>query len=117
MSASHTRSRTLIHTCADARSLVQPRVAIYGGGYAGRMTPLGDRTTDERAKGANYDDEGRNGGWVLPLVRESTGQPPWPGPTQEERLPVATADLAGGASGADMPLVAMHVFSAAVRGA
>lgn len=55
--------------CADPESLIQPRVALYGGGYAGRMTPLADRTMDEKSQGGDYDDEGCNGGWVLPLER------------------------------------------------
>jgi len=99
-----------VEGCADARSLVQPRVALYGGGFAGRMTPTGDRTTDERAAGGNFDDEGRNGGWVLPLARESADAPRWPGGTREAQLPVATADLGGHASGAGMLLVDMRVY-------
>jgi len=43
------------------------RIHLAGGGYAGRLVPHADRTRDETAFGGNYDDEGSNGGWVLPL--------------------------------------------------
>ena len=46
---------------------VQQHVLLYGGGFAGRLAPYRDRTHDEVAVGDNFDDEGRNGGWVLNL--------------------------------------------------
>jgi len=42
-------------------------IHIAGGGYAGRLAPRADRTLDETAIYGNHDDEGQNGGWVLPL--------------------------------------------------
>ena len=42
-------------------------LAIAGGGYAGRVSPILDRTKDEHASNGNYDDEGHCGGWVLQL--------------------------------------------------
>lgn len=44
------------------------RIHLSGGGYAGRLAPRADRTLDEGASFGDYDDEGRNGGWVLPLA-------------------------------------------------
>ena len=46
---------------------VQQRLILYGGGYAGRLTPVADETRDEVARGTDCDHEGCNGGWVLPL--------------------------------------------------
>jgi len=43
------------------------QIHLTGGGYAGRLVPRNDRTRDEKASQFNYDDEGYNGGWVLPL--------------------------------------------------
>ena len=42
-------------------------LAIAGGGFAGRVSPILDRTKDEHASNGNYDDEGHCGGWVLQL--------------------------------------------------
>jgi len=57
-------------------------IHIAGGGYAGRLAPRADRTLDETAGGGNYDDEGKNGGWVLPLTFASKEEQ---GDTKEER--------------------------------
>ena len=43
------------------------RIHLAGGGYAGRLAPRNDRTRDETASVYDFDDEGNNGGWVLPL--------------------------------------------------
>ena len=55
-----------------ALNLLRPswcqRVILAGGGYAGRLVPSADRTRDEAAEGGDFDDEGFNGGWVLPLA-------------------------------------------------
>jgi hypothetical protein len=48
---------------------VRQRVFLRGGGFAGRMTPIRDVTRSEVAINGNYDNEGVNGGWVLPLER------------------------------------------------
>ena len=53
--------------CSDLPP-VQQEVVLYGGGYAGRLTPMHDVTTDEAAHGADNDNEGTCGGWVLQLV-------------------------------------------------
>ena len=86
---------------SDARRLnaVQQRLALYGGGFAGRLTPIADRTMDERAVGGNYDDEGRNGGWVLPLTRVETNdddgeEDGWLADTQIRECPIASMDSA-----------------------
>jgi len=42
-------------------------IHLTGGGFAGRLVPRHDRTRDEKANSWNFDDEGNNGGWVLPL--------------------------------------------------
>jgi len=42
-------------------------VDLSGGGYCGRVCPALDVTTNEKAKGGDYDNEGINGGWVLQL--------------------------------------------------
>ena len=47
---------------------IQQRLLLDGGGFAGRLTPDDDLTRNEKAAGANFDHEGRNGGWVLPLL-------------------------------------------------
>ena len=47
---------------------VAERVRLAGGGFAGRLCPARDVTRDEAAGGHDFDHEGRNGGWVLPLV-------------------------------------------------
>ena len=46
---------------------LQTQLIVFGGGYAGRVSPQRDRTLDEAATGILYDDEGNSGGWVLPL--------------------------------------------------
>ena len=46
----------------------QDELLLVGGGFAGRCVPERDTTRDELAAGGNYDNEGRNGGWVLPLL-------------------------------------------------
>jgi hypothetical protein len=101
---------------ANPRQRVQPRIALFGGGYAGRMTPVADRTMDERAAGGNYDDEGRNGGWVLPLVR-AADEIPRPGvfpddPGNMFDCPIATMAQAGMESGTGMQPVRMHIVRA-----
>ena len=48
----------------------QDHLFIVGGGFAGRCVPRRDTTADEVAAGENFDNEGRNGGWVLELLRE-----------------------------------------------
>lgn len=50
-----------------SRTPIQQRLALRGGGYAGRLTPTADLTRDELAHGHDNDHEGRNGGWVLQL--------------------------------------------------
>ena len=108
---------------ADLGQFVQPRVVLYGGGFAGRMTPIGDRTLDERAKGGDYDDEGRNGGWVLPLVRADVSAPRPAGQVQGSEshpgnmfeCPIATMAHAGRSSGADMLSARMLVVHAEER--
>lgn len=50
-------------------SPAQQRLFLQGGGYAGRLAPERDLTRDELAQRNDYDHEGRNGGWVLPLER------------------------------------------------
>ena len=62
----------LVQNAMNPEAALQPRLMLFGGGYAGRFTPRGDRTMDERASGGNFDDEGGNGGWVLELVPAST---------------------------------------------
>lgn len=85
--------------CDDPTALVQQRVALYGGGFAGRMTPVDDRTLDDMAIGGDHDDEGRNGGWVLPLVRMSEAALFGHGlmNTIQAMCPVAKEEAAGGA--------------------
>lgn len=110
-----------VDACVEPKTRVQQRVALYGGGYAGRMAPEQDRTTDERAAGGNYDDEGRNGGWVLPLIREteaSASPALYRAPAIAELpptiCPVATPAMAGVASPvstAGIESVPMYVFS------
>ena len=48
-------------------------IIMFGGGYAGRCSPALDLTLDDNAKGGNYDNEGRSGGWVLPLAMREDG--------------------------------------------
>ena len=48
----------------------QDHLFLVGGGYAGRCVPCTDTTADEVAAGGNYDNEGRNGGWVLELLMD-----------------------------------------------
>ena len=48
----------------------QDHLLLVGGGFAGRVVPCADTTQDEVAAGGNYDNEGRNGGWVLELLTE-----------------------------------------------
>ena len=100
---------------ADLTNTAQPRIALYGGGYAGRFTPVADKTLDEKAANGNYDHEGRNGGWVLQLVRAGhhsggmgavLGALLDPNP-QVFECPVAALAQAGAASGAGMATEAM----------
>ena len=108
-------------SCAEPKTRVQQRVALYGGGYAGRMAAEQDRTTDERAAGENFDDEGRNGGWVLPLIREteaSISPALYRAPAIAELpptvCPVATTAMAGAASPVSVAGIEsepMHVFA------
>ena len=58
-------------------------VYIVGGGFVGRVAPALDVTRDEQAEGGNYDHEGRNGGWVLPLVLLPTEEEGKEGGTRE----------------------------------
>lgn len=53
------------------KRLAAERLLLAGGGFAGRLSPELDVTLDERAEGGNYDNEGRSGGWVLPLMPTS----------------------------------------------
>lgn len=53
------------------KRLTAERLLLAGGGFAGRLSPELDVTLDERAEGGNYDNEGRSGGWVLPLMPTS----------------------------------------------
>ena len=66
------------HDLLTAMPPLRQRIVLHGGGFAGRLTPAADLTCDERAQGGNFDHEGRNGGWVLPLhpMYSATAQPP-----------------------------------------
>ena len=56
---------------AEAKATTwQDHLLLVGGGFAGRVVPCADTTQDEVAAGGNYDNEGRNGGWVLELLTE-----------------------------------------------
>lgn len=48
---------------------VHQEVCLRGGGLTGRCSPALDVTRDEQAQGADYNNEGLSGGWVLPLER------------------------------------------------
>ena len=103
------------HADGQPPPFVSNHVALYGGGFAGRLTPTADHTTDDRAAGGNYDDEGRNGGWVLPLYRDSGDQPRSGQVLREMPLPMATSvgSLQAGSSGItrpECPHVAMLVY-------
>ena len=54
---------------------VQQKLALYGGGFAGRLTPRDDVTADETARGTHHNHEGLNGGWVLRLFRAPLSAP------------------------------------------
>ena len=75
----------------------QDHLFLVGGGYAGRCVPCTDTTADEVAAGGNYDNEGRNGGWVLELLMDTASATIFPvnGPIAR---PVVLPDEADGAN-------------------
>ena len=75
----------------------QDHLFLVGGGYAGRCVPCTDTTADEVAAGGNYDNEGRNGGWVLELLMDTASATVFPvnGPIAR---PVVLPDEADGAN-------------------
>jgi hypothetical protein len=75
----------------------QDHLFLVGGGYAGRCVPCTDTTADEVAAGGNYDNEGRNGGWVLELLMDTASATVFPvnGPIAR---PVVSPDEADGAN-------------------
>ena len=80
---------------------IAKRWMMRGTGFAGRCSPVGDRTMDESASGHNYDDEGACGGWVLPLVlaadadvlSDSSGQVDATDPANFQTYVVAPIDV------------------------
>ena len=74
------------------------RLTLVGGGGAGRLCPVADRTP-EAPTPPNYADEGRNGGWVLQLGYDC---PVLKGDALRAALRAVCAAWAGGAGGPDV---------------